>query len=212
MVLEPDFVEQILRVYRDYLDVGGVSDVISNYPRPPAWSRVWNPLFVRGPFHDERQPIYWNANRPRNSQPIPVRRFGGGLMSFRAETIRDKYFDENLRGVSDGEDVDFCTRLDPATVLLIAPRARLQHYHSPIGRLTDHWLRRHARGNLFLYHKHWNRGLPNKLSYGWLWLGYSTVAVVASCRRLSLEPWRALRTSAAEASQTIPRPQSARAT
>ncbi len=202
--LESDFVEQLIAVYRDHPETAGVSGIITNYPRPPLGFRLWSGLFMRGPFHDERQPIYWNAERLRDSPPIRVHRFGGGLMSFRAEAIRGKYFDENLdlnlSGVSDGEDVDFCSRLDPDAVLLIAPRARLQHYQSPAGRLADHWLRRHARGNLFLFHKHWNRGLSNRLSYRWLCFGYSAVALVASCRRLSLEPWHALRLGAHEAS------------
>jgi GT2 family glycosyltransferase len=151
--LESDFVERLLDVYRDAPAASGVSGIITNYPRPPRAFRLWSGLFMRRPFYDERQPIYWDAERLRNSPPLRVHRFGGGLMSFRAEVIRGRYFDENLRGVSDGEDVDFCSPLDPDAMLLIAPRARLRHYHSPAGRLTDHWLRRHARGNLFLYHK-----------------------------------------------------------
>jgi GT2 family glycosyltransferase len=212
VVLEADFVDQLIAVYRDHPEVSGVSGVITNQTRPTVWFRVWNALFVRGPFHDERQPIYWYANRLRNSPPILVRRFGGGLMSFRADVIRGRRFDENLRGVSDGEDVDFCMQLGPATRLVIAPRARLEHWHSPVGRLTDHWLRREARGKFFVYYKNWNHGFFNHLCYVWLWTGYSLVALVSGLRTASLDPWKALRTGAAEASQPITRPQSARAT
>ena len=202
--LEPDFMEQLLAVYRDHPEATGVSGIITNYARPPLLSRLWSFLFARGPFRDERQPIYWNAERLRDSPPIHVNRFTGALMSFRAEAIRHMRFDENLDrnvGISDGEDVDFCARLGARAVLLIAPRARLQHYHDPGGRVSDHWLRRHVRGNLFLYHKHWNKGLRNRLNYGWLWLGYSAVATAASCRRRSLAAWRALRLGASEASR-----------
>lgn len=203
VILESDFVEQLLAVYRDRPCVGGVSGVICNYPRPPVMSRIWNSIFARGPFRDERQPIYWNANRLRNSPPITVRRFGAGLMSFRADAVRGKFFDENLHGVSEGEDVDFCSRLDPGTTLLIAPRARLQHNHSLVGRLRDHWLRRSARGNVFLYRKNWHRGLVNRLCYAWLWVGYCLVATVASLRRRSLDPCRALRNGTREATQAV---------
>lgn len=208
VVLEPGFVEQILLVYRDHPEVGGVSGVITNYPRPSIWFRVWNALFVRGPFHDERQSIYWNADRLRNSAPISVSRFTGCLMSFRADAVRASRFDENLRGVSDGEDVDFCVQLGPATKLLIAPRARLEHRRSPAGRLRDHWLRRSVRGNFFLYHKNWDNQVFNRVCYWWLWIGYCSVALAASLRRASLDPWRALRTGAVEARQTISRRQS----
>ena len=212
VVLERDFVDQLIAVYRDHPEVSGVSGVITNQTRPTVWFRLWNALFVRGPFRDERQPIYWDADRLRNSPPIRVRRFGGGLMSFRADVIRCRRFDENLRGVSDGEDVDFCMQLGPATKLVIAPGARLEHWHSSIGRLPDHWLRREVRGNFFIYYKNWNHGFFNRLCYGWLWAGYCMVALVASLRTASLDPWRALRTGAAEASQPIPCSQGARAT
>ena len=212
VILEPDFVDQLLAVYRDHPEVSGVSGVITNQKRPTVWFRLWNALFVRGPFHDERQPIYWDADRLRNSPPIPVRRFGGGLMSFRADVIKGRRFDENLRGVSDGEDVDFCMQLGPATKLVIAPGARLAHWHSPIGRLPDHWLRREARGKFFVFYKNWNHGFFNRLCYGWLWAGYCFVALVASLRTASLDPWRALRTGAAEANQTMLRLQDTKAT
>jgi GT2 family glycosyltransferase len=202
--LEPDFIEQLLAVYRNHPEAAGLSGIITNYTPPPLAYRLWSRFFMRGPFHDERQPIYWNAERLRGSPPIRVQRFGGGLMSFRVDAIREKRFDENLRGVSDGEDVDFCSRLGPDAVLFIVPKARLQHFHSPVGRVTDHWLRRHARGNLFLYHKLWNSGFFNRLRYRWLWLGYSVVAIAASLHQLSLEPWRALRLGLMEARQALP--------
>jgi GT2 family glycosyltransferase len=210
VVLEPDFVDQLIAVYRDHPEVSGVSGVITNQQRMTFWFRAWSALFVRGPFHDERQPIYWNADRLRNSPPISVRRFGGGLMSFRADAIRGRRFDVNLRGVSDGEDVDFCMQLGPAARLVIAPGARLEHWHSPVGRLQDHWLRREARGKFFVYYKNWNHGFFNHLCYGWLWAGYCLVALVSSLRNASLDPWRALRAGAEEAVHAAPQSQGAR--
>jgi GT2 family glycosyltransferase len=210
VVLEPDFVDQLIAVYRDYPEISGVSGVITNQTRPTVWFRLWNALFVRGPFHDERQPLYWNADRLRNSPPIALPYFTGCLMSFRSDVIRSRRFDENLRGVSDGEDADFCIQLGPATKLVIAPSARLEHRHSPVGRLPDHWLRREARGKFFLYYKNWNHGFFNHLCYWWLWAGYGSVALVASLRTASLDPWRALRTGAEEATHATPHPQGAR--
>jgi glucosyl-dolichyl phosphate glucuronosyltransferase len=203
VVLEPDFVEQLLTVYRERPDAAGVSGIITNYPRPSLASHLWSQLFMRGPFHDERQPIYWRANRLSESPALPVKRFTGALMSFRAEAIRGRHFDEGLHGVGDGEDVDFCMGLDPGTVLLVTPRARLEHHHSPMQRLQDHWLRRHARGNLFLYQKHWNNRLSNKFCYAWLRLGYGIVALLASARRLSFAPFRALSVGLLEAREVF---------
>jgi glucosyl-dolichyl phosphate glucuronosyltransferase len=208
VILERDFVEQLLVAYRDYPEAAGVSGIITNYPRPSVAFRLWSGLFMRGPFHDERQPIYWCAEALRNSPPVRVRRFGGGLMSFRADAVRGKFFDENLQGVSDGEDVDFCSQLGPGAQLLIAPSARLEHHHSPAGRLRDHWLRRSVRGNIFLYRKNWNEGIFNRCCYLWLMAGYYAVALIASSRRLSLDPCRALKTGLNEAHYAVPDSQS----
>ncbi len=201
VLLEPDFLEELLDVYQQHPDASGVSGIISNYQPPSLAYWLWASIFVRGPFHDERQPIYWRADRLHNAEPVAVRKLGGGLMSFRARAISGVRFDENLCGVSDGEDVDFCTRLGPNATLLIAPRARLAHKGSPIGRAQDHWLRRFAQANHYLYHRDWRCGIGNRLSFAWLNLGMGLVATIASVRRASLAPWRALLEGARDGSR-----------
>jgi GT2 family glycosyltransferase len=190
--LEADFIEELLATYRRFPATAGVSGIVTNYSVPPRAALAWRNLFVRGPFHDDRQPVYWNSSRLRASDPVPVSRFGGGLMSFRADAIRDIQFDENLSGVSDGEDVDFCAHLKPQSRLLITPKARLVHNQSPSGRSQKHWTNREAKSNHYLYHRNWRYGVFNRLCFFWLNLGYSLVAVFASLRRGSLEPWRDL--------------------
>lgn len=190
--LEPDFIEQLLGAYSEFPAAAGVSGIVTNYSLPPFAAMAWRTLFVRGPFLDDRQPVYWNAARLRGGEPVPVSRFGGGLMSFRADAIRDVRFDENLSGVSDGEDVDFCAHLKPGSLLLITPQARLVHNQSPSGRSQKHWSSREAKSNHYLYHRNWRSGIFNRVCFGWLNLGYGLVASFASLRRGSLEPWRDL--------------------
>ena len=113
-------------------------------------------------------------------------------MSFRAERIGDARFDENLSGVSDGEDVDFCCHLNPGSLLLITPKARLVHNQSPCGRSLKHWTSREAKSNHYLYYRNWRSGVFNRLCFCWLNLGYGLVASFASLRRRSLAPWREL--------------------
>lgn len=205
VVLEPEFIEALVAAYREHPDAVGVSGIITNYARPRIGYRLWSWAFMRGPFRDERQPIYWRADELRNSPPIRVHRFGGGLMSFRAQAIREISFDEELLGVSDGEDVDFCLRLGPNAKLLIAPRARLAHYHSPAGRLQDHWLRRVVRGNVFLYRKNWRHGVTNRIGYIWFIIGCGLVGAIGGARRLSLDPCRALLIGLGEGRRAVPR-------
>jgi glucosyl-dolichyl phosphate glucuronosyltransferase len=189
VVLEPDFIEELLATYHRFPTASGVSGIVTNYSFPPRVALAWRNLFVRGPFHDDRQPVYWNASRLRASGPVPVSRFGGGLMSFRADAVRDIQFDENLSGVSDGEDVDFCAHLKPRSLLLITPKARLVHNQSPTGRSQKHWTSREAKSNHYLYYRNWRSGVFNRLCFSWLNFGYGIVASFASLRRGSLEPW-----------------------
>ncbi len=192
VILEPDFLQQLLGAYASHPEAVGISGVVTNYTRPPRLSRLWNTIFLRGPFFDDRQPVYWQADRLRNSGPVRVSRLGGGLMSFRSEAIRGKKFDENLRGVSDGEDADFCAHLGTEALLLITPKARLVHNQSPSGRERAHWLARHARGLTYLYRRNWRHGVKNRLCFMWLNVGYALTATLAGLRRASLEPWRSL--------------------
>ena len=196
--LESRFIEEIIRAYMRYPNAAGVGGIVTNYAPPPRLFWWWELVFVRGPFRDDRQPIYRRAASLRGSDPLPVTRLGGGLMSFRADAICGRRFDDHLPGVGDGEDVDFCMRLEPGAVLMIAPRARLTHQQSPGGRSRDHHLRRDAQAAHYLYWRNWNRGVKNRVCFWWLNLGYALMAVLGSLRRVSPEPWRALLSGARE--------------
>lgn len=209
VVLEPDFLAQLLAAYRAHPEATGISGVVTNYDRPGWADWAWTVVFARGPFHDQRQAIYWNAGRLRAEPPRRVRRLGGGLMSFRAAALRGLRFDEQLCGVCDGEDVDFCARLGSAAVLLVAPGVRLAHYRSPAGREPIHWLRRQARSETYLYLRNWRRpgwrGWAHRLCFGWLQAGFALAASLAAVRRCSASPWRAWRQGVADARRIIPR-------
>lgn len=199
VLLESDFLEQLLKAYVAAPELTGASGVITNYLPPPLWFRMWTNLFRRGPFHDDRQSIYWTAERLRGANPIPVTCLTGALMSFRASAIRGLRFDENMRGVSEGEDVDFCCRLPAGARLVICPRARLAHMKSPRGRAGDHALHRMVLGTHFLYRKNWRRGIVNRFWFLWLNVGCALLATLASVHRRSLEPWHAFLAGIAKA-------------
>jgi GT2 family glycosyltransferase len=197
--LESNFIEELLYAYCEYPQAAGISGIVTNYSRPPWFKRSWDLVFLCGPFRDLRQSVYWRANQLRDSKPIPVDRLGAGLMSFRSSVIRNHRFDQDLCGVSDGEDVDFCLRLGPHALLMIAPRARLEHRQSTGGRLHDHYLRRQARSEYFLYWKNWNHGIKNRLCFAWMNVGFALQAMLGILRRCSFEPWRALRAGVRDA-------------
>ncbi len=188
--LEPGFLEEIVSAYAQDSSLAGVSGTITNYPTPPLLFRVWSRVFCLGPFFDERQPAYWNSERLRSHGLIKVTKFGAGLMSFRSEAVSSIRFDTRLRGVCDGEDVDFCARVQGRMV--ICPQARLAHYCSSSGRSQDHWLRRQVQSYHYLYRRHWASGIVNRLCFAWLNAGYFILATYTSLRHRSTAPWRAI--------------------
>ncbi|HXM20957.1 MAG TPA: glycosyltransferase family A protein [Terriglobales bacterium] len=192
VILEKEFLEALVDTYQRYPAAAGVSGIITNYHPPILAFRAWSWLFARGPFHDDRQPIYWKAAKLGQREPIRVTRLGGGLMSFRMGSVQGVRFDENLTGASEGEDVDFCMHLGKNATLLIAPKARLFHKQSPAGRTGKHWLYLHARTNWYLYRRNWNHGLVNRMCFVWLNLGYGVAAALVSIHRRSLLPWAGL--------------------
>ena len=191
VLLEPDFIEEILKAY--YPNVTGVSGIITNYSVPPLKQRLWESLFQLGPFRDERQSIYRRAASLRGMEPIRVRQFGGGLMSFRASAICGHHFDTNLIGASPGEDIDFCVGLPKDSVLLITPRARLIHNRSPESRDTTHWISVVAQVASYMHARHWKRGIWNHLCYAWLNAGFALATSLSGLRHGFPFPWRAWR-------------------
>lgn len=98
VVLEKDFLEALLAIYRQHPSVGGVSGIVTNYERPSFRHRLLEEFFCIGPFHDERLPIYWSANQLQGSDPIPIRKVSGCVMSVRRSALGAERFDANYRG------------------------------------------------------------------------------------------------------------------
>ena len=194
VVMEPNFIEEMLTAYSD--GVTGVSGIITNYQKPGLPRCLWDVVFFRGPFHDDRQPVYWNAARNATSPPVRVQQFTGALMSFRRSAVQFHRFDTQLTGACPGEDIDFCLRLPKESVLLINPKARLVHNRRPRGRDSTDWLALQAQVYNYLRQRHWYEGFWNNVCFIWLSVGYIAVTTLASVKRGSLEPWRAWREGA----------------
>ncbi len=200
--LEKNFVEEIVRALRARPDATAICGMITNY-LPPSWGfRLWNSIFALGPFFDERQPLYWKADRLRGSEPLRVHKLNGGAMAFRAEAIRNLRFDEQLVGVSLAEDVDFAARIEPG-IIVMAPAARLIHKRSPHGRASDHWLRAQVQASYYLYSRNWRHGISNRLRFMWLNVGYGLAAVLSCVKNRSSESFAAIRQAVNEARHAL---------
>lgn len=189
VLLEPDFIEKILEPYSD--GVAGVSGIVTNYSAPPALQRWWERIFLHGPFYDERQTVYRAAQELRASEPVKVRQFGGGLMSFKAKAIRHMQFDENLTGACPGEDVEFCAWLKGKN-LVINPKARLIHNRTETSRDETHWIAVDAQVAAYMRKRHW-KGLWAGICYAWLNAGYFALTGFSAAKKRSLGPLKAWR-------------------
>jgi GT2 family glycosyltransferase len=187
VIMEPNFVAELMRVYSAHDKVHGVSGVITNYVPPSVAYRAWLRVFARGPFLEKRLPIYWQADKLRDAGLFQVKGFSGGVMSFRADVARKGHFDTRIRN---GEDVDFCVGLKGDLLLVIAPRVRLRHMASPVGRSQDLWLAQFAATQSFLYTKNWSSGFGNRVCFAWLCIGLGLAAMATGLRRASLKPWQ----------------------
>jgi GT2 family glycosyltransferase len=194
--LELDFIERLTQGYAEDPNVAGISGIITNYSPGGFAARVWQWLFVCGPFRDERQRIYHRADELRGAGRIVVSRFGGGLMSFRIARTGGLRFDRNLRGPSEGEDVDFCLRLPVGAKLEIDPRARLVHNKSATARPDEHWNASVVRGISYLYYRHWRHGWRNPIAFAWLMSGFAILVLLACVKGASLAPWKAFTAAA----------------
>lgn len=189
--LEPLFVEEILKTYVDDPGITGVSGIITNYVPPSLAFRLWLKVFTWGQFFDERQPIYWNAASLKHSRPIAVRKFGSGLMSFRAEALLRLRFPESNRLICRGEDVDFCMQLPPASRLVINPKARLTHKGGPNGRSVERWLQGEVGAARYLFERNWSHSFKNRVCLWWLLCGYALLSAMESIRAVNFSSWRA---------------------
>jgi GT2 family glycosyltransferase len=189
VIMEPDFVKELMNAYADPAPVGGVSGIITNYALKPITHRVWLWIFERGPLADPRQPLYWNAKTLNETRNIEVPFLTGALMSFRAEAIRGFRFDDGA-GICHCDDIDYCLQLGKNIRLVMAPRARLEHMISPKARGNAHWIRLPTLSYSFLYRRHFSARMADRIRFYWLCVGLVFWAATSSFRRFSLEPWR----------------------
>jgi GT2 family glycosyltransferase len=182
-------IDRLLAHYARVPDIAGLAPLITNYPRPGWSGRAFHRIFCRGPFRDERQPIFWYWRRYPEAQLLPVRMFTGALMSFRRSALAGVRHDARYRAASVGEDIDLCWSLVArGHRLAIATDARIVHNRAPrpARRLEEALLTSWA----FLYDKHVPKTRANQLAFGWFVVGVLLGAAKETPRTRSLAPLR----------------------
>src|SRR5437660_5088005 len=75
VILEPEYVQELMRAYLP--EVTGVSRSFTNSTIPPLPRRLFETVFVKGAFHDDRQRIYWHADDLQRHGLQQVKQFTG---------------------------------------------------------------------------------------------------------------------------------------
>lgn len=192
VVAEPGTIERLLAHYRNAPELAGLAPVITNYPAPGRLLRLHRWLFTRGPFHDERQPVYWYWRRYPGPTRIPVRMFTGAMMSFRRTALDGVRHDARYRGASVGEDIDLCWTLGRrGGRLAIATDARIVHNRASCSAARPEEAMIAAWG--FLYRKHLPKTLGIRLAFAWYVTGVLVSSTVAALSLKTLDPLRSAR-------------------
>jgi len=181
-----DVIARLLRHYARRPDLSGIAPVITNYAPPGRLLRLAIAVFCRGPFRDERQPVYWHW-REHAGALVPVRMFTGAMMSFRRSALRGVRFDARYRGPSVGEDIDLCWSLGArGGRLAIATDARIVHNKAPrpaarpeAAQITS-WA--------FLYDKHVRKTPATRAAFAWYVAGHLLAAAVVAARERTWAP------------------------
>ena len=189
VVAEPAAIERLLSHYLTAPQLAGVAPVITNYAAPSRLRRAYRRLFERGPFHDERQPVYWFWRHYPGPTRIPVRMFTGAMMSFRRDALGGIRHDARYRGASVGEDIDLCWALGRrGGRLAIATDARIVHNRAARPAVRPEEAMIAAWG--FLYRKHLPKTLATRAAFVWYVTGVFVGATIASLGRRTLAPLR----------------------
>ncbi|TJY32908.1 glycosyltransferase family 2 protein [Pontimicrobium aquaticum] len=158
-VLENDYFEQLLKVYKVYPNALGVGGYITN---EVIWKKSERPTSKKNFFYDgweRNEPLRFRVRHffglqpntapcilpefshgrsvsflPPTSKIYQVEQFMGGVSSFKKDVFNTMSFSTYFEGYGLYEDADFTLRLSKKGELYVNTAARLSHYHDESGR------------------------------------------------------------------------------
>ncbi|OUR64347.1 hypothetical protein A9Q79_07905 [Methylophaga sp. 42_25_T18] len=171
IVLEHDFIEQIMKGFNEHPDMIGCCGIVTNMPKQAFAHKFIFTLFHRGIFRDKRVAIYGQMEG-RGHQLVASKMISGGLSAWRQEVFSAVQFDPT-NGYFMLEDIDFSTRVEKhfGPHLYINPNARLVHNCSPVNRESLAPRHRRKLSEYIKYYKHRRNWTRAKSSLSWLLLG-----------------------------------------
>lgn len=170
VILEKDFIFNIMEIFRRHDDVYGVSGVVTNTQKGFIGDLIYK-VFMKGPFTDKRYLIN-TGPKYRKEELIDVSILPGGLTAYRREVFNDFMFDENFIKYGLSEDFDFSYRVSRKYRNAITPRARLLHVASSVGRSDQSRIRESLVLSMhYFFTKNLEKSFYNYLCFFWYLFG-----------------------------------------
>lgn len=171
VILEEDFIFNILEIYRKYPEIHGVSGTIKN-TQLGFIGTVLIKFFMIGDFTDKKLLIFTDP-KYKSTEYVAVSILPGGLTSYRREILREFSFDENFINYSLSEDFDFSFRVSRKYKIVITPRAKLTHVCTDSGKpLGKKLFESLMLSYYYFFKKNLEKNICNYLCYIWLIIGY----------------------------------------
>lgn len=134
IILEPDYLQQIEKVFVNYPKVIGCSGIITNATSSGKLYRWFYRITHIGIFRDPRPDIYARLATESNTM-IASNVINGGLSAWR-KSVFDAFEFDLINRFHMMEDFEFSTRVSAQfpDSLVITSSARLEHHYSPLNR------------------------------------------------------------------------------
>jgi len=198
VVLEKEYIEEILKTYKNYPNAVGVQGYIINIPKLEKFSlKLRNQLrkmFFLYCLEKDRCRVFpsgENTYPNQVSKVIECQWLAGCNQSFKFEALRNNKFDENLKRYSFLEDVELSYKLfkkHPSS-LYMTPYAKVFHKWSKVERLPIELLTYIQTINrTYFFYKHIEQTLQNKIIFIWSSIGRIVfLSLISVTRMLSLK-------------------------
>ncbi len=140
VVLDRNFILEIVKIYRTHPDAGGVSGMIVNMPKLSPLYDIFKYVFLQTGT-SKRKPNYIKKSGFPSVSLITNRITEQNFMqscvcSYKKAILNKFIFDENLTKYAYMEDVDISYRISKHHKLIRTPYAKLEHFPSAEGRVS----------------------------------------------------------------------------
>ena len=192
IVLDKHFIRIIYDIYNRLPEIDGVGGVaIIPSHKGSFLRRKVAIIFQLGPFRDIRALI--QAGYFRNKEIVPTWLLSGGLSSLRRKVFESVLFNDELKGASPIEDMDFYLRSKGKFNFVMAVNAKALHNVSSVNRVSLRNLYKvKLKGFLYIYREYIKKSPLNILAFVWKIFGLILDAFIISVTTNSLEAVKGL--------------------